>query len=584
MENNWLLRAKLASQYELRSIHSQRAFFECLDLDPLVDVSGVSTGTSDKAKWAQTQRLNHYCVYLLAKIKGADRQAGSETWVLFECDTHSVAHQEALRTSLESLTGIWRDFKSFEKAIGLLQEKTVSRVHEFYQAATAVEETANDWDKNQNLYEQLADYANSLSMMLSDIEYIQQHPTLFSHTDYVNQLSRLQNLHQTLCDFAALTMASPGEIRVIPADLAQAIHEIAVLRPQQILFEKVPVVGNQEGVPFDDAGDSFIRASHHPRYFVIHETEQGLGVGVYYQRKEGTDYRGKIHGLESEKPEGFYLGAGEYVNALSGTFVGQAQSAIRTLAFTTNLGRTFESSQKANEASTSFQFKALPERALVGFHGFSNLGLQAIGPVYAPLPTPHHIRSDVILGGPKGEMFGSVADKGVQQGTLTRIEIKMSPMTLDLRRLDKIGQLKFSIISGLKLYYTLTDGAVYSPDVYGANPVGGIDIFLDSDEYILEISGAWLHFSSRFPLVGRALANAMGEAQASDYLLDHINVRTNKRVLHNLGGRAALSAILRHVMTKRHFSFVAPRGLAMVGMQGRATSVITAMGALYRTL
>jgi len=650
-------------QYELRTVHSESGLFEVLDLDPATSFSGFGVWATDKVKWAKERRINHYCVYLIAKLKVTCRtdylsqlelepsaqallkstygckefyqtygntfisacQEGGEIIALFEFDTNSPSHQEHMRNALEAIAGSWDAYEPFEESLRAFCEEGAPRLHLFVNGADESLVHANHerilklfsdfpswvsqdggkssrfgvycqdyasvfdevglvqspWDKAQVQYDQLAAYADRISMMVHDIEYINNHHEFFSQNEYVKCLSPLQQMYHEVQDCASLTAETPDNSSMLPAGIAEKVHDIEFIRPQQNLLEKAPIVGLREGDVFDDVKDVSIRQSNFPRYITVHESAKGLGLGIYYQMKTGPDYIGPVHGIEVENPHGFSLGSKEHLVEVSGSFDPDSEPAIKTLSMRTNLGRTFGSFGKATDGAKPFRFNVLEERKILGFQGFSKLGLNALAPIYGPLQLIQPVRGGEVLGGLKGHCFGGEEDE-IIHSKVKQVKIKASPMTLDMREMNKIGQLKFSIISSVDFSYEKQDGTLFSTEGTESGP--GIEIFLDHDEYIKELSGAWLHFPVSFPLVEKALSAAMGEEMLSDYLLAYVGVRTNKRSLHDLGSSVSISASLRHIMKKRTFSFIAPPGFEIIGIKGRATSAITAMGPIYRML
>jgi hypothetical protein len=247
-------------------------------------------------------------------------------------------------------------------------------------------------------------------------------------------------------------------------------------------------------------------------------------VQMVYTLPDGRTYEGARHGGGGGQMNTFRLDSDEYITGISGRFGEYLDSIqIRTNKRTSPLFG-------GSGGDRDYRIDVERGNQAVGFLGRSGDYLDAIGLVFTQLPRRQAFQASEanIAGGRGGSPF---SDQGIPAGArISEIRIRSG------RNVDSI-----------QAVYTLQNGRIMEGPVHGGTG-GNIQTFrLDSDEYIIGISG-----------------------RCGDFV-DSIAIETNKRKSPTFGGPGG----------DRNYAIAVPEGNQVIGFTGRAGGYLDAVGVNY---
>jgi hypothetical protein len=244
-------------------------------------------------------------------------------------------------------------------------------------------------------------------------------------------------------------------------------------------------------------------------------------VQFTYSLPNGTTASSLRHGGSGGQANTFQLDRDEYIVGLSGRY-GETVDSLRII---TNK----RTSQVFGGSGGDHDFQVIVPNGnqAAGFIGRAGDYLDAIGLVYMPLQTLQAFQT-ALAGGGGGSPF---TDKDVAQGA----------------RISEIRVRAGDRIDGIQAVYTLSNGSVIEGSWHGGQGGRLASFRLDSDEYIVALSG-------------RA-----GEQ------IDSLAIITNKRSSAVFGGRGG----------SRDYRIGVPSGYRAIGFAGRAGDMLDAIGLTY---
>jgi hypothetical protein len=253
----------------------------------------------------------------------------------------------------------------------------------------------------------------------------------------------------------------------------------------------------------------------------IRSGERVDSVQFTYSLPNGTTASSIRHGGPGGQASTIQLDSDEYIVGFSGRY-GETVDSIRIVT-----NKRTSQLFGGGGGDHDFQISIPNGNQAVGFIGRSGDYLDAIGLVYMPLQTLQVLQT-TIAGGGGGSPF---ADKDVAQGA----------------RISEIRVRAGDRIDGIQAVYTLSNGTVAEGSWHGGQG-GRLTAFrLDSDEYIVGLSGR------------------------SGEQIDSLSIITNKRTSAVFGGRGG----------SRTFRIDVPGGYRAIGFAGRAGNSLDAIGLTY---
>lgn len=259
-------------------------------------------------------------------------------------------------------------------------------------------------------------------------------------------------------------------------------------------------------------------------------------VQVVYGLPDGHTVAGQQHGGMGGRPATLLLDSDEYIIGLAGRF----GDTIDSLRIVTNkrTSQTFG----GRGGDRDFRVDVPSGSQAIGFTGRSGDTVDAIGLVYAPLPRRRNIFSTnptmpgqsnqtQLAGGRGGRPF---ADQELASGV----------------RISEVIVRAGDAIDGIQAVYALADGSYEDGDQHGGSGGRRYSFRLDSDEYIIGLSGRY------------------GDT------IDSIRIITNKRTSQTFGGGGG----------DRDFRLDVPRGSQAIGFTGRSGDTVDAIGLVYGSL
>ena len=259
----------------------------------------------------------------------------------------------------------------------------------------------------------------------------------------------------------------------------------------------------------------------------VYSGDEVDSVQMVYALPDGRTFTGPTHGGGGGRLNVFRLDPDEYVVGISGRF----GDYVDSLRIHTN--KRTSPTYGGIGGDRDYRIDVERGHQAVGFLGRSGDYLDAIGLTFAPLPRRQAMQANeaAMAGGGGGSPF---SDQEIPAGArISEIRIRAG------RNVDSI-----------QAVYTLQNGRFLEGPVHGGGG-GNIQTFrLDSDEYIVGISG-----------------------RCGDFV-DSITIVTNKRRSQTFGGSGG----------ERSYDLEAPNGSQVIGFTGRAGEYLDAIGVNYAPL
>lgn len=244
-------------------------------------------------------------------------------------------------------------------------------------------------------------------------------------------------------------------------------------------------------------------------------------VQIAYELPDGRTVASARHGGPGGQPNTFRLDSDEYITGISGRY----GNYIDSLTIYTNKRTSPAYGGRGGERD--FRVNAPSRSQAVGFIGRSGEYLDAIGLMCIPINLLQADQTQ-IFGGRGGSAF---SDQNIPQGA----------------RISEVRVQAGGMIDGIQAVYTLQNGRQQEGQFHGGRGGRGNVFRLDSDEYIVAISGRY------------------GEN------VDSLTIRTNKRTSPTYGGRGG----------DRDYSVQVPSGSMAIGFIGRSGQRLDAIGLVY---
>jgi hypothetical protein len=245
-------------------------------------------------------------------------------------------------------------------------------------------------------------------------------------------------------------------------------------------------------------------------------------VQLGYEFQDGRTVAGPRRGGPGGRENIFRLDRDEYITGISGRY----GNYIDSLTIQTN--KRTSPVFGGSGGKRDYRIEVPSGYQAVGFAGRSAKYLDAIGLITAPITLRQETQ---IFGGRGGSVF---SDRDIPAGA----------------RISEIRISSANYIDGIQAVYTLRDGRILEGQRHGGTGGRG-DVFrLDSDEYVMGISGRY-----------------------GDYI-DSMSIRTNKRTSQTFGGRGG----------RADYRIDIPQGSIAIGFAGRSAKYLDAIGLTYETL
>jgi hypothetical protein len=256
----------------------------------------------------------------------------------------------------------------------------------------------------------------------------------------------------------------------------------------------------------------------------VRSGEQVDSVQMVYGLPDGRTAQGPRHGGSGGGANVFRLDDDEYIVGISG----RCGLHIDSLSIRTN--KRTSPVYGGRGGDREFRIDIPPGNQAVGFTGRSGNLLDAVGLTYSLLQLVQ-IGETSIGGGSGGSAF---SDKDAPHGSRI-IEVRVQAGDWG---------------DGIQAVYLTSDGRTIEGARHGGSGGGATAFRLDSDEYIVGISGRFGKY------------------------IDSLQIRTNKRTSQVFGGRGG----------DRDFRVDVPAGTQAVGFLGRAGAYLDALGLVYSTV
>jgi hypothetical protein len=281
------------------------------------------------------------------------------------------------------------------------------------------------------------------------------------------------------------------------------------------------MAGGRGGIPFTDMQ---IPPGARVSEIRIFSGDAVDSVQMVYTLPDGRTYAGARHGGGGGQMNTFRLDSDEYIVGISGRF-GDHLDSIQI-----HTNKRNSPLYGGSGGDRDYRIDVERENQAVGFLGRSGDFLDAIGLIFTPLPRRQAIQANeaAMAGGRGGSPF---SDEEIPAGA----------------RISEIRVRSGRNVDSIQAVYTLQNGRSIEGRVHGGTS-GNIQTFrLDSDEYIIGISG-----------------------RCGDFV-DSIIIETNKRRSPTFGGPGG----------DRSYSIEVPGGSQVIGFTGRAGGYLDAIGVNY---
>ena len=241
-------------------------------------------------------------------------------------------------------------------------------------------------------------------------------------------------------------------------------------------------------------------------------------VQLLYTLADGNTQMGTRHGGSGGQLNVFRLDSDEYITGISGRY----GDIIDSICVQTN--KRTSSTFGGRGGRQDFRVEVLAGNQGIGFTGRAGDYLDAIGLTYTPLSILQ-ANEMTIAGGTGGTAF---SDSDIPQGA----------------RISEIRVRSGDRIDSIQVIYTLPNGSVVEGAVHGGRGGSSRSFSLDSDEYIIGLSGR------------------------SGDQIDSLRIHTNKRTSPTFGGRGG----------NKDYKIDVPSGSQAIGFNGRAGRYLNAVG------
>lgn len=247
-------------------------------------------------------------------------------------------------------------------------------------------------------------------------------------------------------------------------------------------------------------------------------------VQITYILPDGRTISSARHGGGGGARHVFRLDSDEYITGLSGRY----GSYIDSLCIHTNKRSSPVFGGRGGNRDYSVEIAS--GNYAVGFVGRAGDYVDAIGLTYLPLAL-RNVQLTAIAGGRGGSAF---SDREIPEGArITEIQVRSG-----------------DYIDSVQIVYVLRDGRSFKGPMHGGSG-GRSNVFrLDSDEYLIGISGRYGNY------------------------VDSLTFHTNKRSSATFGGRGG----------NRDFRIFVPQGNQAIGLTGRAAEYLDAIGLRYDSI
>ena len=281
------------------------------------------------------------------------------------------------------------------------------------------------------------------------------------------------------------------------------------------------VYGGGGGSPFSD-----IEISAEARILEVNVFSGDYvdAVQITYILPDGRTFSSARHGGGRGSPHVFRLDSDEYITGLSGRY----GNYIDSLCIRTNKRSSPVFGGRGGKRDYGIE---LPSgNYAVGFVGRAGDYLDAIGLTYLPLAL-RDLQLTSTAGGRGGSEF---SDREIPAGArITEIRVRSG-----------------NYIDSLQMVYVLRDGRSFNGPLHGGSG-GRSNVFrLEPDEYLIGISGRYGSY------------------------IDSLTFHTNKRTSATFGGRGG----------NRDFRIFVPSGNQAIGLAGRASRYLDAIGLRYDSI